>query len=155
MHKIDFLILKKLLSKGISKWLVLNIMQRLSYIRCYCTVPYKNCNKCKTLIQTCLNCHPEMTNGMYPFPDEGLPKCWYCDAMYCAKCANDLKRSKSVRFICSKCYYMCGFCDGLVVHEHKECGFKVCEECYKYKKIEYNTSKNVTYEICYGCRKRL
>jgi len=153
MHKTDLLILKYLMKKGIHKWIVYNILQRISQLRCHCTTPFKHCQKCKTLIQTCLRCHPEMTNGLYPFPKEGLPKCLYCEDMYCADCANNLRTSKSVRFVCATCRDTCGFCEEMVVHSH-HCGFKVCEECYRYKKIEVITKKS-TYEICFGCKRRL
>lgn len=139
MHPTELLILKYLLRRNISKHVTLNIMSRISYKRHYCSTRYDKCKQCKEIIQTCRKCETQI-------------KCRFCDNVFCKSCGV-IRDKRKLAFVCDDCYCACHSCGNISNHTCRQCGYELCYECYRYKKIEY-IAGDYTYEICYNCRKR-
>ena len=134
------------LFKKFSKHVTLNILQRICYRRCHCMSPYKECSECSVQFDKCTNCDFCIKIVHCASID--------CFNLLCKTCAEKYTYNNEKSY-CKNCFYMCHRCKKFArTHVHKECGYGLCDNCYKYSAVICRGKFN-SYEICYSCGQKI
>jgi hypothetical protein len=174
MREIEFILLRELFRRGVSRDIIVNIFIRINYASCSCGLTYKNCPGCEDLIHVCDTCKPsKWTRGRQMrdiMNDDRINTpmnfyCRYCDHNYCNSCfhtAREIITKQKHVFICPNCIphtLICDECGDKLKNnefddyfEHTECGALMCAKCYKYNKLHL-IEGDKTMEVCKHCRK--
>ena len=133
------------LFKKFNKHIAYNVLIKVCYRRCHCIQLYEECYICRKQFNECINCD---------FSAD-IVKCdgKNCSKLLCFSCDQKFTYGNGKSY-CTQCFYMCHRCKEFVhKHVHKDCGYGLCEECYKYNTI-IHTSRGV-WEICSYCYKKI
>ena len=130
------------LFKKFNKHVAFNILERVCYKRCHCMELYDKCSICHKQFYQCVNCDNS----------DDIVECdgKNCLKLLCSRCDKRFTYGNGKSY-CTECFYMCHRCKEFAhTHVHKECGYGLCEDCYKYNTIIYNN-----WEICSNCKKKI
>lgn len=134
------------LFRNFNKHIAFNILGRICYRRCHCMLPYGECSLCSKKFDKCHICDWKFD----VYECEGKD----CEKLICSDCLGKHTYGKDKSY-CRECFYMCGKCKEYArTHVHEECGYGLCDDCYKYSQIIYDNGRSKS-EICPNCNKKI